>query len=280
LNFFNRIIFCLLLAAPAYASQNTSSPFEIPRSTVAELTDSNSGRIYPVFIKLPRSYNTPESIAKNRQYPVIYMMDGGYSFQVVSGATRFPMNSGAMEEAILVAVSYSKEISAIDSRIRDYTPVYAKNWKRLTGQAKAHTDFIQAAVFPFIEEQYRAEPSRRTFVGNSLGGLLGAYIVLARPDLFDSYVLGSPSVWFNNDYILSLAASPIKKTKRVYIAVGSLETPGNGLHNDMVSGAKALAEKLKVNTKVDLKLAIINGAHHDTAFPTSAVQGLDWLYRK
>ncbi len=70
---------------------------EIPRSKTVELTDPASKLVYPVFIKTPRSYRSNT----DKVYPVIYLTDGIYSFQIASGATRFPMNSGAMEEAFI-----------------------------------------------------------------------------------------------------------------------------------------------------------------------------------
>ncbi len=49
-----------------------------------------------------------------------------------------------------------------------------------------------------------------------------------------------------------------------------------------VAGAKTLAVKLKQQAEysVDLKISIIAGASHTTAFPSTAIQGLDWLYGK
>jgi hypothetical protein len=50
----------------------------------------------------------------------------------------------------------------------------------------------------------------------------------------------------------------------------------------MVKGAKELELKLSgelfPNTKV--KLLTIQGAIHETAFPTTAIQGLYWLFKE
>ena len=81
------------------------SAFTIPRSEVFELIDPSSHRTYPIFVKLPRSYDR----SKDKKYPAIYLTDAMYSFQVVSGATRFPMNSGVIQEAIIVGISYAAE---------------------------------------------------------------------------------------------------------------------------------------------------------------------------
>ncbi len=278
LRIFTLSLFLLLVPFFVMADEVIPAPFDIPRSTVIELKDPATNLTYPIFIKLPRSYKKH----KNKQYPVIYLMDALYSFQITSGATRFPMNSGAMEEAIIVGVSYSKGSRGSSSRVRDYTPNKATDWKLQTGHADEHAKFIRETVFSYIKTNYRAKPKQRTFVGNSLSGLFGAFILFKYPDMFDSYILGSPSVWFNKNYILNLQITKSELPIKVYLSVGSLEQPAFGERENMVQGAKQLAEKIKAQSSEDthLKFSLINGARHETAFPTTLIQGLDWIYGK
>jgi len=209
-------------------------------------------------------------------------MDAWYTFQIASGATRFPMNSGEMEEAIIVGVSYSKGSEGASSRIRDYTPSKATGWRLRTGNADGHAKFIREIVFPYIENNYRAKPLERTFVGNSLGGLFGAYILFEHPDMFDSYIIGSPSVWFDKNHILDSRITKSELPIKVYLSVGSLEQPDFGEREDMVIGARQLAEKINTQSGEDtlIKFSLIEGARHSTAFPTTLIQGLDWIYGK
>jgi predicted alpha/beta superfamily hydrolase len=270
-------IFLFINSTQLVKAQDTSA-FEIPRSNIIEIKDPDSERIYPLFIKLPRSYNN----RKDKSYPVIYLTDAWYSFQIVSGATRFPMNTGKMQEAIIVGISYSKGSRGPSSRIRDYTHIEDSSWKFQTGKAKEHISFIEKSIFSFIENNYRVNESR-TFVGNSLGGLLGAYILFTKPDMFNNYVLGSPSVWFKNNDILKIKTAPNLNKHKVFIAVGANETIElDSPKHDMVKGAKELELKLSgelfPNTKV--KLLTIQGANHETAFPTTAIQGLYWLFKE
>jgi len=270
------LVFVLSVAFAALVCAETV--FEIPRSTVIELKEPFTNRIYPIFIKTPRSYNSDQK----RRYPVIYLTDAWYSFQIASGATRFPMNSGAMEEAIIVGISYSKGSQGSSSRIRDFTPRKADSWNLQTGNAEGHAKFIREVVFPYIETNYRGSASKRTYVGNSLGGLFGAYLLFRYPDMFNNYILGSPSVWFDENHIL---ASPVKKSAlpvKVYLSVGSLEQPRFGEGKDMVAGARLLAEKIasQSSDSTDLKFKIVDGARHATVFPTTLIQGLDWIYGK
>ena len=83
---------------------SANTPYEIPRSGVIELTEPSSKRVYSVYIQLPKSYqNKPD-----KTYPVIYLTDAPYTFPIVAGATRFPMNTGKMQQAIIVAIGYEK----------------------------------------------------------------------------------------------------------------------------------------------------------------------------
>lgn len=269
------VFFILLLFS---LSGFSSDGFEVPRSEIIALKESSSGRVYPLFIKTPRSYE----LNRDRKYPVIYLTDARYSFQIASGATRFPMNSGVMKEAIIVGISYSNNSKGASSRIRDYTPSQATSWKQQTGNAEQHAKFIREVVFPYIESKYRVNPSNRTFVGNSLGGLFGAFILFKHPDMFSSYILGSPSVWFNKNQILTSHVTKAELPIKVYLSVGSLEQPDFGEREDMVSGAKNLAKKITSlsGDNITLKFNVINGARHSTAFPTTLIQGLDWIYGK
>nr|WP_231518572.1 alpha/beta hydrolase-fold protein [Alteromonas stellipolaris] len=265
-----------MFSAMPSAMANANVEFTIPRSTVVELQDTKSDRTYPIFIKLPKSYRANTTAS----YPVIYLLDGSYAFQVVSGATRFPMNSGAMEQAIIVAISYSKGSKGAASRVRDYTPYLAEDWKLETGKAAHHANFINDTVFTYISNNYRVEGMPRTLVGNSLGGLFSAYVLFTRPNMFSSYIIGSPSVWFHDNAILAEAIVPAKTPVNVYLAVGALERPEYGERQDMVEGAQKLAQKITQQSEqhINLKFKLIDEASHATAFPTTAIQGVDWLY--
>jgi len=164
----------LLSSFSSFSNSIVSSPVNIPRSSVVEIKDLATNLTYPLFIKLPKSYKKQ----KNKRYPVIYLTDALYAFQIVSGATRFPMNFNSMEEAIIVGISYAKGSKGSSSRVRDYTPTFNEQWKNKTGDAKQHALFIENTVFNYIDTNYRTDIANRTFIGNSLGGLFGTYILL------------------------------------------------------------------------------------------------------
>ena len=268
----------LFISTIRFAFAQEINAFQIPHSSVIDIKDPESGKVYPIFIKLPRSYNK----SNKKTYPVIYLTDAPYTFPIVSGATRFPMNTGKMQEAIIVGISYEKGVRGHASRVSDYTPAKDSSWKLQTGKAQQYMHFITQSIFPYIQKNYKVTDSR-TFVGNSLGGLLGAYILFTAPKMFDNYILGSPSVWFKGNDILKINPPITLNRHKVFIAVGEHEIPEfNGTVHNMVAGAKQL--RLKISSAnfphTKTKLLIIGEATHETAFPTTAIQGLYWLFKK
>ena len=51
---------------------------------------------------------------------------------------------------------------------------------------------------PFIDEEYRTVQTDRGLYGFSMGGLFTVYTMLHHPDLFQRYIAGSPSLWWND----------------------------------------------------------------------------------
>jgi len=276
------LVFNIGYSQQALANKTKGKPFHIPRSLVTELIDPISKRSYPLFIKLPKSY----AKNMNKKYPVIYLTDANYAFQLVSGATRYPMNANKMEEAIIVGISYAIGSKHDSSRVRDYTPTLSKAWKQHTGGAQQHMEFIENIVFEYISKNYRTDIHNRTFIGNSLGGLFGTYMLLTKPKLFKNYILGSPSYWFDNQAIFRLEAASSQKNANinanVFISIGERETKNLESLYEMVNDAERFYKKMLNWQQPNLraKMLIISQANHQTAFPTTAIQGLHWILGK
>ncbi|WP_153915551.1 alpha/beta hydrolase [Shewanella sp. TC10] len=270
-----------LSTLPTPAKANDA--FSIPNTSSITLEDSD--RSYKVFIKLPNSYQENDPA---QYYPVVYMTDAMYNFQVVSGVTRLPMNMRNMQQAILVGVDWQEGMSPAASRIRDYTPSSDESWKRKTGEAERHLHFIANKLMPHINKTYRTIPSQNTLVGHSLGGLFGAYSLLTQPELFSHYLLSSPSLWFNDKQLMKQFRSSDFMLKsinaKVFIAIGEYETAElTDFGHDMVNDAKefkAILEqknRLSATQGINIKLQVIAEADHSMAFPTAAIQGLSWF---
>jgi hypothetical protein len=201
------------------------------------------------------------------------------------------MDMGHLTEPfVLVGISQPGGPDAwATARTRDFTPArptddYSKrnvsaSAVELAGGAGRFVSFLRDELIPRVESTCPADPSRRGFLGYSFGGLLGVQILAREPRLFHYYLLGSPSVWFN-DYALALElqrapAGSLESVRRVYVSVGEEESwemlKGFGLVRGALS-AKGLESPR-------LKTEIIPEAGHVGGMPISLYNGLRFLFR-
>ena len=276
------VMLCCTVPAASAAEPVDPQTFAISGSEVKTLRSKTLGRTYDLYIKLPPGYDAEKN--SKRLYPVVYLNDGGYCWLTAVGVTRAPFNLGGYEKAILIGLSYAWGEDGFDSRTRDLTPTKAQDWSRVTGGAKDYLNFLKNEVLPVVETNFRADPQRRMLVGQSFGGLFGAYALLEEPGLFQDYVLTSPSLWFDNEVLFELQEQVAKKgtrlSGRVYSAVGETETPAiNSGRHDMVGQQAEFAHRLRSLEHKDLivKDEVIPEGTHLTTFPIGFTRALRWL---
>lgn len=264
----------------SYASvYRVDGSFEIKGSEIYTISSSQLGRKYDIYVKVPYDYSATEN--KMKHYPVLYLNDGPHTFKVASGVTHFH----SMDKAIVVGIAFAHKEDGQFSRVRDLTPEQDKSWTSyVTGGASNYLEFIENEVIPFVEKNYRVDPARRILAGHSLGGSFGTWVLLTKPELFSSYILTSPSLWWKNDAIFKTerhyAGEHKKLNANVFYATGSLETPEYGM-KEMVSGHRKFVTRLQSRNYVGLRLQdeIVEGTDHYSTFPVGLAKGLRWLYQ-
>jgi predicted alpha/beta superfamily hydrolase len=116
------------------------------------------------------------------------------------------------------------------------------------GHSEKFINFIDQELQPYVRKRFRVNSSS-TIIGESLGGLLAAEILIKKPVLFTNYIIVSPSLWWDNGSLLQqstmiLQNNTLSATK-VYIGVGKEgSTPGDN-PRIMEADANYLAEKIK-----------------------------------
>ena len=252
--------------------------FEIPGTQIIPIKDTQANKQYELYIKLPEKY----AENKDRQYPVIYFTDAVWHMELLSSATYF-----MMEEAILVGISWQKDIGEdlkqeygeYFSRFGDYSFKKTSNPKHPKikfGQAKNHLAFIRHDVFKYVEENYRTEPDNRTYFGFSAGGLFGTYALMAQPDTFKNYMLGSPSIWSNAPELFALEHTQLKSDAsaiNLFITYGDLEKELAPHIEDFV---KTLKSKNYAGLS-SIRLQVIESAGHSDSFPEVGIRSVKWL---
>ena len=199
-----------------------------------ELNSSILNETRTLNIYLPNNYQYDST----KTYPVIYLLDGSTDedFIHIAGLVQFGSFSwiNMIPETIVVG------ISNID-RKRDFTyPTNnAKDKKDFptTGSSEKFIQFIKKELQPLIDKNYQTN-SIKTIIGQSLGGLLATEILFKQPDLFDNYIIVSPSLWWDDESLLATKPKDFSSKKSIYIGVGKEGKVMEGV-------AKQLFKKLK-----------------------------------
>jgi predicted alpha/beta superfamily hydrolase len=278
------------VSASALGGQRArGKPYEVIGSEVWDVPDPVTGRTYQVFVALPPTYNTNP----DRRYPVLYVTDADYGFPIIRQIGR-RLNGGGqkVEDHILVGLSYALGEDSMSSRRRDYTPTPAGAHDAppdaVHGKADAYLSYVRRQVLPFVDAKYRVDEKRRYYLGHSYGGLLGAQILLTDPEMFSGYVLGSPSLWYDQNVVEELELKYATRHRdlpaSVYIYVGEFEdmNPADARYAkryNMVSDAKRLERLLSSRgyPSLRIKLDVLSDEDHLSVAPRGFTGGLKFL---
>lgn len=265
-----KIAALLLALLPGYG---WCAAFTIERSEVVDIHAVANNKDYQLYIKLPSDYQQhPE-----KKYPLVVLTDGFYAFPLLSSINRrMSERHSEYQEPILVGISYSKGDSIDASRNRDYTPAAGSgDAKPGYGKAQQYVQFLAQQVLPYASKHYRVDEAKQIFAGHSYGGLLGSYILLSQPELFDYYLIGSPSLDYEKKIIFALEADYAKTHKalpaKVLMITGGRE--GQGVR-DMQAFAKLLQSRHYKN--LDVSARVLEHESHLSGFPSFITDGLLW----
>lgn len=219
-----------------------SKPFVLGTIDEINSRELNERRILNIY--LPAGYNKNDTT----KYSVIYLLDGSADedFIHVSGIVQFYSFPwiNRLPKTIVVG------IATVD-RKRDFTfPTNIEKDKvqyPTTGHSDRFINFISNELQPYIEKKFNTTSSK-TIIGQSLGGLLATEILLKRPELFSTYIIISPSLWWDNGSLLISGTDKLKAEKqkmRIYIGVGKEGLTPTAIPRVMEVDANLLAEKIE-----------------------------------
>ena len=254
------ILFSLLAA---YAQEKD---FVLGRTTTLHSKILGEDRILNLY--LPEDYSKSQSA-----YPVLYVLDGSANedFIHIAGLVQFLVMSDLMPKTIVAG------IANVDRR-RDFTfPTTIAQDKKdypTTGSSAKFNDFIKQEHKPFIKSNYRTS-GEGTIIGQSLGGLLLCEVLTQQPDLFDTYLIVSPSLWWDHESLLAKVGNAPDTPKKIsaYISVGN---EGKVMEGD----AQKLAEILKSKKGFDVHQASLPDENHATILHSSVYKSLREIYSK
>ena len=162
---------------------------------------------------------------EEKDYPVLYLLDGDVFFHSVVGFTRFFASSrvSSLPPCVVVAVLNT-------DRTRDLTPTPSAARRDGTvrsgdepkgGGAEHFYRFLVEELRPVIEKEFPVG-GQNMLVGHSFAGLFALHVLWNHPESFDTYMALDPSLWWDQGVFLKQAGTRGDKTvfdgKQLYVA--------------------------------------------------------------
>lgn len=240
---------------------------------------------YQIHVALPPDYQESD-----QTYPVVYYTDAFYWGGIVIETYRLLRAFNEIPPMILVGISWDiNDKKGISHRARDFTPTFVQTgnlpeWLKpftpISGGAENFLSFIENELIPTIESNYRIDSSDRGIFGYSFGGLFSAYVLFKKPYLFQKYLLGAPTLCWDDYYVLKqeekLAKTSHELPVKVFSAIGSEDFA------DLLKSWIALRDRLNTRgyKKLSFKYMMLDGENHTSAIPTVYSRAFRVLYGK
>lgn len=217
------------------------------------------------------------------RYPVLYMHDGQNVFDAATAflnhewgvdETAQALIAASAIEALIIVAIYNAGLD----RIEEYTPT-RDTARRAGGHANEYGRMIVEELKPFIDRTYRTRvrAADTALAGSSLGGLVTLYLGLRYPATFSKLAVLSPSVWWDNRFIvrrINLLSS--RPALRIWLSVGVEEGYG------VIDAARRVRDALVAKGWAlddDLTYHECEGAaHHETAWAAMVSPMLRFLF--
>lgn len=254
-----------------------------------DITSKINGRTYRIMVATPAS--SPAGI----NHPVLYVLDGNQYFGTASEAVRLQshFNADLVRPAIVVGVGYQTDDLSTVARERalDLTPSLSKDPKR-SGQYGGGPVFarvLEEEIKPFVNARFSVDPLQQTIWGHSFGGLFVLHTMLTNPTAYSTYILSSPSIWWNDreplnaeqDFSLRVQSGELRMKVLITSAANEQYRGPDPVRlaraaSRLVDNASELADRLsRVSPKTLLvERVIFDGEIHNTVPPASLSRAL------
>lgn len=227
------VIFFLLLSLQSKA-QNVDL-FNHKSNEVITIPSKVLNQERQIYIHVPKQ----DSANPNKTFPVLYLLDGENHFHILSAYIEYLSHYEIIPPIMVVGIiskDRRKDLTPTKSTI-DYDGKVDSAYNT-SGGNEHFFQFMQAELIPYIETNYKVEPYK-IFAGHSFGGITTINCMLTHPDMFNAYIAISPSLWWDNKYILKLVEKKLTKSvylnKKFFYSVGNegIKDP-NSFHTDLL----------------------------------------------
>jgi hypothetical protein len=303
------LLIALVAASPLLGADGPDgAPMVVPGATQYDLTSKITGRTYRLMVSVP--FKADPSVA----YPVFYVLDGNYFFNTAADAERMQASSGISAPAIVVGIGYPDSAQAFGLRLFDLTPsvstrpeddrvalIKPEDAATRTGGGDAFLRCIEEEVKPFVAARFKVDPTQQALYGDSLGGLLALRVLFTNPKAFSTFIITSPSIWWNERDVLAGEKAFAKRAragelrlKILVISAGDEQHKGDAPKQPaganqhpltpewrrMVDNASELANRLAALDPKDVRVVrtIFSGEVHTSVQPASISRGLRFAF--
>ncbi|MEO1165324.1 MAG: alpha/beta hydrolase-fold protein [Chloroflexota bacterium] len=198
-------------------------------SEVHTMDSVQTGRTYRVTVSLPLGYDAPADAGfpfnnLPESWATVYVLDGNWYADMVAGMIRPTAWCGGITDAIVVGIGYPQDDNPVEAirtsfirRDLDLTPIADADleaemtalhrYPTPKGDAGSFLAFLQQELIPFVENTYRANSEQRILAGHSYGGLFASYALFETPELFHSWIIGSPTLAYGERFVFQKEAT-------------------------------------------------------------------------
>ena len=250
--------------------RDTASPTVEVLKNVITVDHSREQKTLHVYV--PPSY----SIDTSRRYPVIYMLDGGTSFNDTLSAPEWQIdevidNADSLGQSAAIVIG----IPSAEDRDAEYTPWINDDNPEAYG--KQFAAWMANDLKDWVDRNYRTDPSvTATSIGGiSRSGMMAYYMMMAHPETYGKALIQSPAMWVDFDRLIDMEiGEDLLGSKKIYVSVGEYEG------NMMISHAEAIYDKFKEKGLSDqhLKYYLVPGeGHWNLTWRLSFKEAYPWL---
>lgn len=254
-------------------------PVSLPNTEAVSIQSKTlNGETYQLLVHFPDNYNASQA------YDVLFVLDGLSAFPVAIDCLGILHGEcgDKFSEPILVGISDGAMIGkAGNKRDRDFAPtVFKTSWGASGGGgAGKFLTFVEQEVVPLVENRYKTTQNRSLY-GYSYGGLFASYALLTKPGLFKNILIGSPSLFADENVIQKKIEPAFAKSHkdlplRVWLSVGEQE---EYMIDDINDFAKTLQNRQYPG--LVLNHTVLKGLNHLTGIHPAMLQAFKWAFCK
>lgn len=260
-----RLLWILLACCTCAHAQPSVPAVSIANSEQREIIADKTGQRYELLISLPSDY----SLSQER-YPVLFVLDG-WHFPLMAFIQDNNRFSQRMPPLVIVNISHGTK-NALSLRTHDFTPSQVAGVPG-SGGAEDFLEFLEHQLIPFVDRNFRTDPTDRALFGHSHGGLFALYALQQRPKLFQRIVASSPTVGWDKRALFQ--PSKLKNFDPPVRLDLSVESEPR-FRGDVVAFA-ALLDELKPSG-LTYRMTIYEGESHNSVRLPAIPSGLYWVY--